>query len=946
MAQDRSRSAFDVRVPKHWSSVQAQQGRLLSDDDVNEADAIDKEDIRRTRSQVIGPAGSPDNGFKVAAPRVSANHIDFDLLPGTMYVGGHRVTLEETEAFSLQRDWLQQLPADRPDLAGGERIDAVYLEVWQQPVTAVEDDELTEVALGGPDTSVRLRTMRRVRLLPNVNTESCSAAWSAVQVKLGLLSDENELFSPATMRVGFVPNAGPGGDLCSPSTQNGYLGAENQAIRVEIGSGGNKLLWSYDNASPLYRVRLVTEGGVPKIRFLQPPKDEAHWPVSQQTVELLPWSAVLPNKEKVAETGGGFLAKVAASYDPDAQTITTTPVVPATFGTTWQSRADAAAISSVQNSFFYLRVWNRGADTASVNEIPFTVGTPVELTGTGLTVTMSGTPLRPGDFWIIAARPESPARVVPWRLETGLPAEGPRRFYAPLGIVHWRPGGAHTAFDCRATFVPLTKDRGCCITLSPNTNWQHTLDSVATADDVCVCFQPGDFETTRTLEFRNKNVRLHGDGGGSRIVGRGVEAVFRFIGCTTVDVSDLSVRADTALPAQGVKPDLGGAITTRDCDRVAISRVTARCASGPVTDAAAVSLHTNFTGLRALRSSARVTGCDLVAGANQIGLQVVNYGRTAITDNTVGVDPGENSKFRVEWLQNKQFLRMFRRTLLYKYRLVDNVAQQTGESKITVGGVPLWIKTDKTLQDEWNTVANWRKLPARRRDYLAMGDHLHDMAESLLWGMGTVGVHNSPAFKKFITQLITGATAATGVRMVAARGIVVGGTIAPEVRIIGNTVRDAVQGIHVGVSAQRKRDPGVLAPVADTAGRVLISQNVVNVALMPESAVERHGIFVGNSTSLSLDGNMVSCEKIGTASRLQIEGIRAYGFYGPSTLIARNHLTGFNIGIRTAALNNKIAGQTSVWRVSDNIAVGAVACVDRSLKFGTADFVEMAGNKP
>lgn len=948
MAQDRSRSAFDVRVSKHWSSVQAQQGRLLSDDDWNEADAIDKEDLRRTRAQVIGAAGSPDDGFRVAAPRVAANRIDFDLLPGTMYVGGHRVTLEETEAFSLQRDWLQQLPADRPDPGAAERIDAVYLEVWQQPVTAVEDAELTEVALGGPDTSVRLRTMRRVRVLPNVGTESCAAAWAAVQAKVGPLSADNEQAGGATLRVGFLPGAGPGADLCSPSARDGYLGAENQAIRVEIGSGGNKLLWSYDNASPLYRVRVTTEAGAQVIRFLQPPKDEAHWPLSQQTVELLPWSAVLPNGQKVAETTGGFLAKVAASYDPDAQTITTTPAVPATFGTTWQARSDAAAISSVQDGYFYLRVWNRGADTASANEIPFTVGTPVELAGTGLTVTVSGAPARPGDFWIIAARPESPARVVPWRLESGMPAEGPRRFYAPLGVVHWRPGGGHTVVDCRDTFVPLTGDRGCCITVTPAVNWQHTLDSVAAAGDVCVCFGPGDYETTRTIEFRNRHVRIHGDGDASRINGRQLETVFSFVGCTSVDISGLSVRADSTLPKQGGRPNIGGAITTRDCDRVSITAVSARCAPGPVTSAAAISLHTTFSGPRASTSSARVNGCALVVGGNQIGLQVVNYGRTTISDNTVQVDAAENGAVRPDWLQDRRFLRRFRRSLLYGYGLVDDRGGQQpkpGASEIVVGGVRVWIVTDTTLRDPWQTVANWRKLPSRRRDHLAMGDHLYDMAESLLRGAGAVGVHTSPPFATFIKKILTGTTS-TGVRTVGARGIVVGGTVAHEVRVTGNTVRDVVQGIHVGVSAQRKRNPGPQAPVSDTAGRVVIDTNVVHVALVPESAVERHGIFVGNSTSLHIDGNMLTCEKVTTAARLRVEGIRVYGFYGPSAHVARNHLTGFDVGVRSAAINNLAAGAASLWRVTDNIAVGASVSVDRSLRDGQATFVDMAGNKP
>ena len=72
MAQDLSRSAFDVS--KHWSSLQAQQGRLLTDDDWNEADAIDKEDLRRTRAELIGASGSPDGGFLVANPRCGQPH--------------------------------------------------------------------------------------------------------------------------------------------------------------------------------------------------------------------------------------------------------------------------------------------------------------------------------------------------------------------------------------------------------------------------------------------------------------------------------------------------------------------------------------------------------------------------------------------------------------------------------------------------------------------------------------------------------------------------------------------------------------------------------------------------------------------------------------------------------------------------------------------------------
>ncbi len=99
--------------------------------------------------------------------------------------------------------------------------------------------------------------------------------------------------------------------------------------------------------------------------------------------------------------------------------------------------------------------------------------------------------------------------------------------------------------------------------------------------------------------------------------------------------------------------------------------------------------------------------------------------------------------------------------------------------------------------------------------------------------------------------------------MLAAQGIVVGGTTADEVRLVGNTVRDSVQGIHVGVSAHRTRNPGADAGVSDSAGRITVRDNDVHIALMPESAVERHGIFVGNARSLIVQDNRLSCDRVG-----------------------------------------------------------------------------------
>src|SRR2546426_246809 len=143
---DISRSSHDAR--KHFDATRALQGRLLTDDDLNVADIIAKEDRRLERVDVIGPAGSPDDGFKI----------------------------------------------------------------------------------GGPDTCARLRTMRRVRLLSNVNTGDCAPAMQllAKTILSGALGPDFGLKTDAHLHVGLTAGQQKE-DLCSPAATAGFLGAENQA---------------------------------------------------------------------------------------------------------------------------------------------------------------------------------------------------------------------------------------------------------------------------------------------------------------------------------------------------------------------------------------------------------------------------------------------------------------------------------------------------------------------------------------------------------------------------------------------------------------------------------------------------------------------------------------------------------------------------------------------
>ena len=84
----------------------------------------------------------------------------------------------------------------------------------------------------------------------------------------------------STLTVTF-DKTGATDDLCSPSVISGYLGAENQAIRVQI-VDGTHVTWGFDNGGPLYR---VTVGADNKTVTVQTePKDQAHWMQAGQTV--------------------------------------------------------------------------------------------------------------------------------------------------------------------------------------------------------------------------------------------------------------------------------------------------------------------------------------------------------------------------------------------------------------------------------------------------------------------------------------------------------------------------------------------------------------------------------------------------------------------------------------------------------------------------------------
>jgi len=543
---DRSRAAF--YPAKRYAGVGWQQGRIPTDDDLNDSQAILAEERRRQRVDIIGPTGSADDGFRVSNARVADGRVDFDIGAGTLYLGGLRLERAEAETFRRQSDWLRNPGVAVPD---GARTDLVYVEAWEQVVSAVEDEELFEVGLGGPDTTTRIRTMARVRVAEGVEHSECHDAWAGLVAGwaasgMGTLSPDNRLTPDARLTVGFEPGGDPD-DLCSPSAAGGYLGAENQAIRVRLQDSGH-FTWGFDNGAPLYRVRLSADRT--RVIMDTEPRDQAHWPLAGQVVELIPWSAVLHNGEKLAEEiEPGLLARVAGSYDPDGPDgpeITLADPVPAGFGEEWNDWGDDPndllqtrfGTESPQQPYLFMRVWDRGPDTTSPLAIP--VGADVPLGTTGLTVTFDGSDLRPGDFWIIAARPRTPDRVSPWELEVGRAPHGIHRYVAPLAILSWHQDGTGgwvaDVHDCRPKFTPLTRLRGCCTVTVGDGHVSHgDYDTIQAAIDALppsggeVCVRPGRYRdpvriigrhgiTIRGCGWRTHLGPLEGDFAGQPVI--------------------------------------------------------------------------------------------------------------------------------------------------------------------------------------------------------------------------------------------------------------------------------------------------------------------------------------------------------------------------------------------------------------------------------------------
>jgi Family of unknown function (DUF6519) len=546
MPSDRSRRTDPTRFG--YKDVVAQQGRVVLDRDFNAAQGLTADRIAADALDFVGPCGTPDDGFRISLPIAPLPPIfsppaglpqesppvtvggagDFLIAPGTMYVGGQRAEFFGAQngkpvsySYFAQPDFI-----DPPRRKKDQERELIVLELTELEVSAVEDPDLLEVALGGPDTTQRLKLLRQVLRLP-VTASTCTAAWNEWVKRW---AEQGLAFDPATMRllpqarleVGFTTPAGSG-DPCDPVATGGYLGADNQLIRARIAqpTGGPQLIWSYDNASFLYRATPVS-GDATRLTLAAAPPDNYHVPQTGQLVEVLAPAAVLASEPDESDPTGqaqilrlvaeptGDLFTLAAPYGPQPGGDPTSYIV-----------LNGSLSPQLANSTLplFLRVW-QGSASLPAGGGTVTLTDPVTSTSTGVTATITvptGMPLWDGSFWQIAVRPATPQGVYPEDLLTEpQPPDGPRRWVCPLAVINWR---THTVTDCRSCFdnlVTLSRRKPGCCTVSIGTDdvtaatpLQTLIDrAAAQADTVTVCLSPGVYALPSPLRLTQAHAGL------------------------------------------------------------------------------------------------------------------------------------------------------------------------------------------------------------------------------------------------------------------------------------------------------------------------------------------------------------------------------------------------------------------------------------------------------
>lgn len=335
------------------------------------------------------------------------------------------LTVARVPSFLTQPE--QPAPAFRDadgNLALPDGLYLAYLDVWTREVTALNDPRLLEPALGGADTTARVKTLWQVGIVAAGANASCDTPLpaSVTAVPSGRLNGRTR------------PPEAPT-DACQLPPTAGYRRLENQLYRVEVHLGGDRtnasFKWSRDNGIVATRIEAI-DGRVLSVADLG--RDEVLGFAPGQWVEIVSdVTALTDTRHPLFEI---------ESVDAGRRLVTL------------RIAADAfAAESGLQ-----LRRWDQSGSGAG--ETGLAMASDWMALESGIEVLFSDGSYRAGDYWLIPARTATgeidwPPFQVPNTDPVPQPPQGVRHDTCRLALLDVANGRIDVT-DCRDEFPPLT----------------------------------------------------------------------------------------------------------------------------------------------------------------------------------------------------------------------------------------------------------------------------------------------------------------------------------------------------------------------------------------------------------------------------------------------------------------------------------------------------------
>jgi hypothetical protein len=433
-------------------------------------------------------------------------------------------------------------------------------------------------------------------------------------------------------------------------------------------------------------------------------------------------------------------------------------------------------------------------------------------------------------------------------------------------------------------------------------------------DNGAICFAEGTWTVAEPLRlFRKRNVTIHGHGRASVVVASRGETAFQFEECASVTFTDMMVEARLGT----IRDGLGGAVSMLNCGPVTIERVTVVGPSAPEPLVAGLAV------TRGPESKAggpiRIHDCDLATGEQQTGILVVNGDVVQVEGNTLRASPfPERIRLR-DYLANARYRAAARRQLVDPNpdpRLRPVEGPTTPPARVDVGREirfnvgrdrePVTFRSTMTSGDVWSTMI--RDTATTRRAALSRA---MEIADTVLRNEGEIDGRR--VFRAWFQEIEARWEA------IGARGIVVAGRRAENVRIVGNDVAGHLQGISVALSDDDR--------TVYRAGVAIVESNAVRLPGWSLVAGRTEGIFIGNCESAAVDDNMVIVGGGVTSDpSIAADGIRAGGAFGARLLLRGNHVDAAIAGIRVEPSGVPPRPHMRRWVASDNVNLGG-ACL-------------------